>query len=390
MRLSNIISQYWLNIQGVLFPSLKEKLGKLTEGHKQVILTLEVVRIEEFIKYYSGYRGRPLKDRAPIARSFVAKSVLNLPTTRSLLDRLNADSVLRRICGWESRIAIPDESTFSRAFNEFSKSQLPERVHEALIKKNFKDNGQLVGHISRDSTKIVGRERPKKLNSSTEKKSAKSKKSKKSKRRRGRPRKGEEVKKEPTRLERQLTMNLEEMLADLPKECDRGSKKGSKGYKETWIGYKFHIDAADGQIPISCILTSASLHDNQAAIPLSEMSKDRITNLYDLMDSGYDSAIIKEYSRSLGHIPIIEVNPRRNTQLREELKAESTRLEILNIQYPESVRYNERTNVERVNGRLKNEFGGEMIRVRGNAKVVTHLMFGILALTVDQLMRFIM
>ena len=41
-------------------------------------------------------------------------------------------------------------------------------------------------------------------------------------------------------------------------------KKDSKGYKSTWVGYKLHIDVADGQIPISCLLTSASLHDSQA------------------------------------------------------------------------------------------------------------------------------
>jgi hypothetical protein len=40
------------------------------------------------------------------------------------------------------------------------------------------------------------------------------------------------------------------------------AKNNSKGYKESWIGYKLHIDAADGKIPISCILTSAPLHDS--------------------------------------------------------------------------------------------------------------------------------
>jgi len=53
------------------------------------------------------------------------------------------------------------------------------------------------------------------------------------------------------------------------------------------------------------------------------------------------------------------------------------------------IRYNKRSNVERVNGRLKDEFGGKMVRVRGYAKVMTHLMFGIIALTSDQLMRFV-
>jgi len=54
------------------------------------------------------------------------------------------------------------------------------------------------------------------------------------------------------------------------------------------VGYKLHIDAADGQIPISCILTSASLHDSQAAIPLAQMSAQRVTHLYDLADAAYD------------------------------------------------------------------------------------------------------
>ena len=55
--------------------------------------------------------------------------------------------------------------------------------------------------------------------------------------------------------------------------------------------------------------------------------------------------------------------------------------------YPVDVRYRERSTVERVNGRLKDEFGGRHVRVRGHAKVLCHLMFGLLALTVDQLLR---
>jgi hypothetical protein len=85
-----------------------------------------------------------------------------------------------------------------------------------------------------------------------------------------------------------------------------GSKKNSKGYKETWVGYKLHLDVADGQIPISCILTSASVHDSQAAIPLARLTAQRGTHLYDLMDSAYDARLIHEQIRSLGQIPIID------------------------------------------------------------------------------------
>ncbi len=45
--------------------------------------------------------------------------------------------------------------------------------------------------------------------------------------------------------------------------------------------------------------------------------------------------------------------------------------------------------MERVNARLKDEFGGRNVRVRGAAKVMAHLMFGVLALTVDQIRKLI-
>ncbi|MCP4375335.1 MAG: transposase, partial [bacterium] len=308
-----------------------------------------------------------------------AKAVYNLSTTRMLIDRLMCDKTLRRICGWERQSDIPSESTFSRAFAEFADGKLAERVHEALIGRTQGD--RLVGHISRDSTEIDAREKP-------APKQAPEKPKKK--RKPGRPKKGEEVPKEPSRLERQAEgMSLPAMLDDLPQGCDVGAKRDSKGHKKSWIGYKLHIDAADGSIPISCVLTSASVHDSQVAIPLATLTNQRVTNCYDLMDSAYDAPQIRAHSESLDHVPLIDINTRRNTTLKEERQAEDQRFDFINFKRPEDVRYNERSTVERVNGRLKDEFGGRTVRVRGHAKVMTHLMFGILALTVDQLMRFL-
>jgi len=104
---------------------------------------------------------------------------------------------------------------------------------------------------------------------------------------------------------------LEENLLDLPSKCNVGTKKNSKGYKESWTGYKLHVDCIDGDIPVSVILTSASLHDSQVAIPLAQMSAERLTNLYDLMDSAYDAPQIHSFSESQGHRAIIDNNPRR-------------------------------------------------------------------------------
>jgi hypothetical protein len=38
---------------------------------------------------------------------------------------------------------------------------------------------------------------------------------------------------------------------------------------------------------------------------------------------------------------------------------------------------------------LNNEFGGRTVRVRGRAKVICHLMFGIVALAADQILRLV-
>lgn len=382
MALVKTLSQYWLRIQSSLFPWLEEELGELTEKEQKLVTTLDLIQIERFTTFSRSLRGRPPKERAAIARAFIAKAVYNMPTTRALLDRLASDKKLRRICGWEYKGGIPSESTFSRVFADFSESQLLELVHRTMISENLSED--IISHISRDATEIEVREKPSKGT-----KAEVEPHEKKPKRKPGRPKKGEESIKEPTRLERQQSMTLEEMLMDLPRKCDVGMKTNSKGLKELWIGFKLHLDVADGQIPVSCVLTSASTHDSQVALPLATMTSQRVTSLYDLMDSAYDAPIVREHSKSLGHVPIIDINPRRNSKLREEMKAEARRFELLHFERPEDRRYKERTNVERVYARLKDEFGGRMIRVRGWAKVMTHLMFGIMALTADQLMRLV-
>ena len=44
-----------------------------------------------------------------------------------------------------------------------------------------------------------------------------------------------------------------------------------------------HLDTADCGVPIAAMLSSASMHDSLAAIPLSLISAERVTSLYDLM-----------------------------------------------------------------------------------------------------------
>ena len=373
------LSQIWLQIQDNLFPWLSEEIGALNEKQQQLVSILEILQVESYIVSSYGRVGRPAHDKVAIARAFITKAVYNMPTTRMLIDRLNCDIKLRRICGWERKQDIPKEWDFSRAFKSFAESDLMGRVQKTLISTSYKNN--LIGHISRDSTQIDAREKVQK---------PKPIKTVKVKRKVGRPRKGETVVKEEKRIDKQAKgLSLKAMIQDLPNTCDVGRKKNSKGITTQWIGYKLHIDAADGGIPVSCLLTSASVHDSQVAIPLAVITKARVNNCYDLMDSAYDCPQIHQHSKELGHVAIIDKNPRRNKALKEQIKSEKKASRIMNYKLAHDVRYNERSTVERVNGRLKDEFGGRMLRVRGSKKVMCHLMFGILALTADQFLKFV-
>ena len=157
---------------------------------------------------------------------------------------------------------------------EFAEAQLPERVHEALVKSHLGD--ALIGHINRDGTAIEARERPARAQTTAPAHAHK----------RGRPRRGEirpAAKVSPIHTQRQ--QSLARMLKDIPAACDRGTKCNAQGYQVSWNGYKLHLDTADCGVPIAALLSSASMHDSRAAIPLSLMSADRVTSLYDLMDA---------------------------------------------------------------------------------------------------------
>ncbi len=227
MKLRERISWLMGTVQRSLFPHLNECFDvPLTEHEKHLTSILEIVQVEKFVpkKACNQWLGRKAKEREALARSFVAKSLYKYPTTRALIHALHSTPNLRLICGFESIGDIPSEATFSRAFAEFAASNLGKRVHDTLVEDYLA--GELIGHISRDATAIVGREKP-----------AKKVKVAKVPRKRGRPAKNEVREPVPeTRIAQQVTQTAEEALKELPVRCDRGTKKNAKGYKESWNG----------------------------------------------------------------------------------------------------------------------------------------------------------
>lgn len=358
------LSRHWAQYQPILFGSPDPELI-FTKPLQKLIIILDTIAPENFWFLHSQpMTGRHKIDRVAMMRVFIGKSVLNIPDNKFMRERLLIDYTLRRICGFTDISSVPCEATFSNVLKEFSDNEIIAEMHEDLIHGYVGD--VLLEHISRDSTAIPAREK------AEVKQSEESKKPKK----RGRPKKGQGPETPPKRTEIQPHMSLEEMLADLPKKCDYGTKKNSKGVKETWRGYKLHLDVDDHGIPLSYILTSASTHDTQAAIPLEAMTAQRVCSLYSLMDAGYVSSDISDFVESCGKVPVIAPKKPKGG-------------EIIPLDPAKKERFKNRTVVERVNARVKDDLAGSGFRYRGFLKVGTHLGISILVLAAEQIARYL-
>jgi hypothetical protein len=385
-----MLAQFAHVLQQDLYPAMQPDTGELSDAERLLIAVLALIPLERMLSARRSWTGRPAKDRAALCTAFVAKAILNLAATRDLISRLSVDESLRRLCGWPNVDALPHESKFSRAFAEFAHTELPQQLHAAVITAT--QQNRLIGHIARDSTAIPARER---FPETAKQKAAKRREAKRQKQQAkadGRKKAKHVFRRAKacdrgTRIQRQRHQKLDRMLTELPRQCDIGTKTSSQGYHQYWRGYKLHLDVADGQLPISAILTSASVNDSQVAIPLMTMTGERVVYLYDLMDSAYDADEIHAHSRQLNHVPIIAPHPRRGTKKPLQMQKVFPDKPTPQLSWAQQERYKTRTMSERVNARLKDEFGASQIRVRGAAKVMAHLMFGVLALTVDQWLR---
>lgn len=377
------LSKMWLkvmNLEQSLFPRLEESMGKLSSKEAKLIKILDFAQIEKFVS--SFHVTNPPKDREELARAFVAKQVYNIQTTRDLIERLKIDRTLRVICGWRYHNDIPSESKFSRVFKEFSQQRIATKAHDIFIEKYLSET--LFFYHSIDATAVELRE-----------KAVKQKKEIKPKRRQGRPKKGEEgPPKKPSILQQQEQMSdVEEMLSLIKTECNTSIKQNSKGNRHRWIGGKLHLSVVDGDIPITALYSSATVHDSSLALPLIKQSSQKVTYLYDLADAAYDNKIIKNYSQKHNHRPIIDINPKNSKKLKAKIaldKSEKKILEPLGL-YNDSddMHYNQRSSVERVNAYLKDSYGCSKIYYQGAQKVASVFAFAVLSVCITQSLKLV-
>lgn len=382
-KIISSLSKMWLkviNLEQSLFPELQASLGTLSTKEEKLIKILDFAEIEKNITVVNITNIK--KDREQIARAFIAKSVYNLQTTTDLIDRLRIDRTLRMICGWRYANDIPSEATFSRAFKEMSDLKIAQKTQEKFVSEYLSE--KIFFYNATDATKIPLRQKLVKV----EKEKPKPKK-------RGRPKKGETREPiKPSILQKQKEMTtVDEMLECVSTECGVGVKQNAKGNREVWIGGKLHISAVDGDIPIVAFYSGANIHDSSVALPLIQETSKRVNYLYDLQDAGYDADIIREYSKCLGHRPIIDINPKNSKVLKakiELIKHEKKIFQELNQHLNlDTEHYNQRSMVERVNKYLKDDFGCDKIYYQGASKVASVLAFGILSICIHQSLKLV-
>jgi len=322
---------------------LEEELGPLSALDRQFCEVIALSDLGRFTRPYEWCgNGAPPHARVWLMHAFIAKSVYQFPTTAALRDGLRSRPMLRRLCGWESAGEVPSEPTFSRAFAAFAEGELPQRIHAQLVQRHA--GPKLVGHLSRDATAIEAPERPR----------AKPAPEPVAPRPRGRPRKGETRPPPPLkRLELQGARTLAENLADLPRACDVGTKCNSKGYKTSWSGYKLHLDTADGDLPVSAVLTSASVHDSQEleSVLLPPKTLKKV-----FADSAYRSVEQEKRLRDKGYSSHIHERAYRNRPLTEKQKATNT------------VRSKTRVRIEHIFGHITHSMNGCFVRTIGIAR----------------------
>ena len=149
MSLREMLSDYWYAFQQELFPGWRASsaAGRALRALRAVL----ELRVEAFFPTSAARWGAR---RRTAQRWRAPPSGVRHSATQALIERLEVDGRLWRLCGWSRRPATA-RRPFRGPFP--SLRRLASRLHETLIARTM--DGHLVEHISRDATAIEAREK---------------------------------------------------------------------------------------------------------------------------------------------------------------------------------------------------------------------------------------
>ena len=285
---------------------------------------------------------------------------------KQTLSFLETSMGVRMTVGMEN---VPSESVVSRRSKELAKTLNVDKMFDEVTSAFFA--GRDICNLSIDSTPIDAREKP--VKKDPEKKETK---------KRGRKKTGSKEQAEylarlaeEARIdEAAKTGDLKEFLSTLEDRCSITGKKNSKGYMQWRIGYKVHLAVDDFGIPVSYFISGACVHDSKVAVPLMRMARERARFLYALMDGGYSSSDIVEFTAdNMDAVPVIDFKADVNG-VKEEMDP------------AKKDRYKARTTVERTNSELKDCFLAPKLFSRGKNSIMD-LKLAVLMLTMKKIKK---
>lgn len=255
--------------------------------------------------------------------SLIARIVERIPTIKDLLKRLREDIMFRLDCGFSLAEKIPSAASYSRLIEKISGSDALEQMQDQVVKQALAEGFISDDTVAIDATHIEARDQaPAKQEQSEKPKPKKRGRKSKAEREAWLKQRQEEEEQKPI-YEKEIAAQLDESYATLRKEIPLtpqwGVKKSSEGKNVFWYGYKGHLAVGtESQYILGSLLSSGSLNDGKAAIPLLkgiETQFKQYSFKHAAMDAGYDYEPIYEQVRSSGAHAVIAYNRRREPEL---------------------------------------------------------------------------
>jgi transposase len=267
-------------------------------------------------------RGAPRElNYGAMIYSLIARVVERIPTIKLLVKRLKKDPFFRFDCGFLLSDDVPSEASYSRMITTISETDAMSKVQDVLIAQAIQDGFITEESLAIDATHFEARDKPE----------ASKKKEKSVPKKRGRKSKNErdewleakqKLDREKTIYEKEIVHQLNEsaetLVNEMPISPKWGVKKNSDGKNTFWFGYKGHLAVStESQYIVRSLMSSGSLNDGKAAIPLLKQIHQEIPDLFKggLMDKGYDFTPIYQQLRSMNLHAVIAYNPRNEGEI---------------------------------------------------------------------------
>ncbi|QKS72333.1 transposase [Paenalkalicoccus suaedae] len=266
--------------------------------------------------------GRPVDlNYAAMIYSLVARITERIPFVKDLVKRLKNDIMFRLDCGFLVSDSVPSESAYSRMVTILSESDALEKVKEQILYQAITEGFVTDDTVAIDATHFEAKDQapPKEGKPKAEPKK--------------RGRKSTEEREQwvieqaereanltlfEKKIEDQLDVSLDELLAAVPQQPEWGVKKNSEGKNVFWFGYKAHLAVGtESQYILRSLFSSGNLNDGKAAISLLKGIQERLdlpALQYQTMDAGYDFEPIYEQVHRMGQQSIIAYNKRNEPE----------------------------------------------------------------------------